>query len=371
MADSSRTADALVVSGWSAISPFGLGAKRFADGLLGGEPAVTEVDQEIWPGPFVRAGLVPDFTIVDVLGRKGTRSMDRATALAVATVGMLLEQNPAGLTDRPESIGLVLGTGSGSVQSIMDFTRDSLIGEKPFHVDPARFPNTVMNRAAGASAIWYGLKGPNTTIAGGALTGLLALNYAGRLFRREHCETIVCGAVEEFSIQRGWLECHARNRAAGPLGEGCATFLLESAGAAHRNGRTPLATVLGAGFGAFHRPGTAREALARCTAQALRRAGADPADVRVHVPSIAEGRLREQENAGVHDVVGTPPRRWNCLRQIGDTGAASAAFQLAAALAIGAEHPDLAGRLALVTSVERDGTVGCTVLRYGAGQAAS
>ena len=372
MADSPRADDALVVSGWSAVSPFGLGAKRFADGLLGGERTVAALDQEIWPGPFEKAALVPGFDLVEVLGRKGTRSMDRATGLAVAAVGMLLDQHAAGLSERPESIGLVLGTGSGSVQSIMDFTRDSLVGEKPFHVDPARFPNTVMNRAAGASAIWYGLKGPNSTIAGGALTGLLALNYAGRLFRREHCETIVCGAVEEYSVQRSWLECHARPRAAGPLGEGSATFLLESAGSARRNDRPRLATVLGSAFGAFHRPGTARAALARCTAQALRRAGVEPATVRVHLPSDAERRLREQENDAVDDVIGdVAPLRWNCWRQIGDTGAASAAFQLAAALALGQEHPDLGGEIALVTSVERDGTVGCTVLRYGDPEATS
>ncbi|GAA3299015.1 hypothetical protein GCM10020295_36110 [Streptomyces cinereospinus] len=107
--------------------------------------------------------------------------MDRVTALAVTAVGGLVEAVAEELAARPEQTALVLGTGSGSVQSIMDFTRDSLSGERPYHVEPARFPNTVMNRAAGQSAIWHRIKGPNTTVAGGSLTGLLALNYALRL----------------------------------------------------------------------------------------------------------------------------------------------------------------------------------------------
>ncbi|MEK8171048.1 beta-ketoacyl synthase N-terminal-like domain-containing protein [Streptomyces sp. M19] len=88
--------------------------------------------------------------------------------------------------------------------------RDSLVGDRPFYVDPARFPNTVLNSAAGRSAIWHRLKGPNATVAGGHATGLLALRYAMRLQRAGRATTVVCGAVEEFSSARAWLEWHAR-----------------------------------------------------------------------------------------------------------------------------------------------------------------
>lgn len=204
--------DTLVVSGWSVASPYGLGAQAFAEGVRGLRDAVRAGDEEADLGPYERAGRIPDFDVRAVLGRKGTRAMDRATGLAVATAGMLLEQAGAGLAEEvPEAVGMVLGTGHGSVQSIMDFTRDSLTGEKPFHVDPALFPNTVMNRAAGQSAIWHTLRGPNTTVSGGALTGLLALSYAARLLRRRHCEAVLCGAVEEFSRERAWLEYRARS----------------------------------------------------------------------------------------------------------------------------------------------------------------
>ncbi|NJP96348.1 3-oxoacyl-ACP synthase [Nonomuraea sp. FMUSA5-5] len=356
--------DELVMSGWSVASPFGLGVDPFAAGIgAGRRPVSTPVS-----GPFDEACVIPGFDIPAVLGPKGTRAMDRATGIAVAGVGMLLEQYGAGLTDRPESVGLVLGTGSGSVQSIIDFTRESMTGDKPYHVDPARFPNTVMNRAAGQSAIWHGLKGPNATVAGGAATGLLALNYATRLLRRGRCETILCGAVEEFSEHRGRLAWQAGHRDE-PLGEGCAIFLMETGRSAARAGRTPLATVLGSRFAAFTELEEAGPCLAGCVTGLLERLWLDPGDVRLVAASGTRGGLGEQEELGISESVGTGAARLRCRDVLGDMAAASAAFQVAAVLAAGGPRASGArpGDIALVTTMDRDGVTGCTVLRLEAG----
>ncbi|MFF0445688.1 beta-ketoacyl synthase N-terminal-like domain-containing protein [Streptomyces sp. NPDC004609] len=358
--------DTLVVSGWSAASPYGLGAAAFAAGVREDRDAVRPGDRDL--GPYERAGLLPDFDIRRVLGRKGTRAMDRATAIAVATVGMLLEEAGPGLAaDRPEAVGMVLGTGHGSVQSIMDFTRDSLTGEKPYHVDPAAFPNTVMNRAAGQSAIWHTLRGPNTTLAGGAPTGLLTLSYAARLLRRGHCEAVLCGAVEEFSAERAWLEYRARTgsahrQPAGPLGEGCALFLLEPYGRALAHGRTAHASLLSCRFTAFHDPEDAPRAVTRAVTEALKDASVEPGEVALLVPSDTGGPLGAREDAALGAVFGeSGPPRLRLRRLIGDTSAASASLQLAAAVCV----PDGRRRPVLITSVDPDGQTGAVVLRTG------
>ncbi|WP_327258008.1 beta-ketoacyl synthase N-terminal-like domain-containing protein [Streptomyces sp. NBC_01244] len=356
-------AGTLVVSGWSAASPYGLGADAFTAGLAAGDPATHPLPDPA--GPYDRAGIVPGFDIRAVLGRKGTRAMDRATALAVATAGLLLDSAGPGLAqDLPDDIGMVLGTGHGSVQSIMDFTRSSLTAEKPIHVDPAHFPNTVMNKAAGQSAIWHRLRGPNTTVAGGAVTGLLALNYAARLLRQGHCEAVLCGAVEEFSAERAWLEYRGRapHRPAGPLGEGCALFLLESAARARAYGRTAVATVRGARFIAFSEPEGTGPAVVRAVTEVLKEADVRPEDVRLLVPSDCGGVLGGREESALAGVFadGGGRRSVRLRRLIGDTSAASSAFQLAAA--VSAARP---GELVLVTSVDPDGQVGATVLEAG------
>ena len=356
--------DSLVMSGWSVASPFGLGAGPFTAGLGAGRRPVSAPDA----GPFGEACVIPGFDVAAVLGAKGTRAMDRATGIAVAGVGMLLDEYGGAAPGRPGDVGLVLGTGSGSVQSIIDFTRESMTGEKPYSVDPARFPNTVMNRAAGQSAIWHGLKGPNATVAGGAATGLLALNYAVRLLRRGRCETILCGAVEEFSEHRGWLAWNAGQRDE-PLGEGCAIFLLEPAENAVRAGRTPLATVLGSRFAAFGEVEEAGRSLAGCVTGLLERLGLRADDVRLVVDSGAPGVLGERERAGIAAAIGAGAVRLPCRELLGDLAAASASFQLATALAAASRSPAPAPapEVVLVTTVDRDGVAGCTVLRLEAG----
>ncbi|MGH8920790.1 MAG: beta-ketoacyl synthase N-terminal-like domain-containing protein, partial [Actinomycetes bacterium] len=51
--------------------------------------------------------------------------------------------------------------------------------------------------------------------------------------------------------------------------------------------------------------------------------------------------------------------------RIGDVSAASGSFQIAVLLATAAEDPEAAGRIAVVTSADRDGSLACAVLRLG------
>jgi len=370
----------IVVSAWTATSPFGRGADALARGLAAGRAATADLDRATWPGPFDRAALIPGFDVAGILGRRGTRSMDRITGITVSTVGMLLHDSglldrDGGVVEDPDNVGLVLGSG-GSVQSTMDFTLEGLTGEKPYHVDPARFPNAVMNRAAGQSAIWYGLKGPNATVFGGAVTGLLALSYAARLLRFGRCDVLLCGAAEEFSPRRAWLVARTRGgeATAEPLGEGCVMLLLESSATARRCGRRALASVLATRFAAGDEHDGPRQTLARCVNRALAESGVDARELRLVATSGADGALGKEEEAALADVLGENPAprgplRLEPRRLLGDTSTASAAFQIAAVLAAARDRADLDGAVALVTSVDPIGVVGCVVLRlYPEGQ---
>ncbi|MFF4227652.1 beta-ketoacyl synthase N-terminal-like domain-containing protein [Streptomyces sp. NPDC001820] len=337
-----------VITAWSAISPFGFGADAFRAGLRAGIPAATA------------ARLVPDFDARTVLGKKGTRSMDRVTALSVAAVGELAGRPDApGTPAEGPAPGLVLGT-SGSVQSTMDFTRSSLDGDRPFYVDPARFPNTVMNCAAGQCAIWHGLKGPNATIAGGRAAGLLALNYARRLQVGGRAGTLFCGGAEEYSHARARLHRHGAGSPERPvLGEGAAVLRLEPAGSAAA-GRDGLAEVVALEFGVYEDADGIRATLLGCLRRVLERAGARPADIALVAPGEAGG----EEQAALADLFGRqPPAEVDCTGLIGDSAAAAASFQLLAVLVRAEDDPALAGRLALVTAVDHDGTLGCALLR--------
>lgn len=373
MALDTRTGGPLI-SAWAAVSPWGPHGADFADGLAAARRTERPVDAGEWTVPQPTACLVPDFRIKEVLGRKGTRTMDRATGLAVTALRQLLTGGGAGRGDGTverlpgvgEDAGLALGTSTGSAQSSMDLTRESLTSSRPFFVDPARVPNSVMNCATGASAIWHRLKGPNATIAGGRAAGLLALQYALRLQRAGRAETVLCGAVEEFSAARAWLDWHSRpaGREAAVLGEGAAFWLMEPAATATAHGRGGLAEVLGLEFGFAADGGSARAVLAEVLQRLLDRTGTTGDQLWAVADGRAPGAEGEAERAALAELLGDHrPLRPAPAESIGDTCAASAAFQISAVLALAERGDAEPGSLALITSVDRDGVVGAALLR--------
>ncbi|MFF5205881.1 beta-ketoacyl synthase N-terminal-like domain-containing protein [Streptosporangium sp. NPDC000396] len=347
-----------VISAWSAVSPFGIGREVFRAGLLEGRNTAAAVDHRQWQVPDQQACLVPGFDLRQVLGKKGTRSMDRLTGLAVSAVGQLLHDvGGPEAAGTGEDIGLVLGT-MGSVQSMMSFTRTSMLGEKPFFVDPSLMPNAVMNCAAGQSAIWHQLKGPNATIAGCRPAGLSALSYTRRLLFSGRAQRVLCGGVDEYSNARAWLEHHSRAEEgiAFPLGEGCAVLLVEPS--SHAALGRPLAEILAVQT-RVALGGDAVSALAACVRDALRRAQVRPEEMWAACTS-------EVDTGPEHEVLAdlNPELTWiPCAGLLGDTGAASATFQIASVLSTAERDPAAANQIAVITSVDRSGPVGCAVLR--------
>lgn len=326
-----------VITAWTAVSPFGLDRSSFVDGLRSGRPALADCGLAGCVDVPHQAATVPGFDVRELLGPKGTRSMDRVTALAVWAVGQLTGACPVDPADRT---ALVLGT-MGSLQSTMDFVRPSFTAAKPYLVDPGAMPNAVMNCAAGRCAIRHGLTGPNVTLAGGRVAGLSALDHGRRLLRGGRSNRVLVGGVEEYTPARAWLE--RLGGSGGPLGEGCVVLQVEPYGASAD--RSPLAEVLQvrsqvAVDGDFGR------ALDGCARAVVNRAGADFADVAI--------TSMPDRSSGV--VSGTP-----LASLIGDTGTASALFQVAEVLDIAARRN--LGGLALIGSWDREGMVSCALLR--------
>jgi 3-oxoacyl-[acyl-carrier-protein] synthase II len=355
------TAPRATIRAWSAVSPFGTGQDSFIEGLRSARDTAVVPDPEHWEVTDASAHLVPEFEVRAVLGKKNTRSMDRATGLAVLAVRQLIDAD----TPKPDTddTALVLGTTGGSLHSIATFTRDSLTSAKPYLVDPARFPNAVMNCAAGTSAIWHALRGPNATIAAGRVTGLHALSYALRLLDGKRAAAVFCGAVEEYSATRSWIEGAGRDEAAPSsgkvLGEGCAMLRIDPAGPIG-DGETALADVLTVEFGIFDDDPVA--VLTACLRRAVDRTGITAADIWATSSGTPGGGLAGVEERVLTTVLGDVAAvRIPAL--FGDTGAATVPFQIVTTLASAQDAPDASGRVAVITAVDPDGEAGCALLR--------
>lgn len=325
----------LSIDAWTAVSPYGLGRRAFVEGIRSGTR----------PGGAAEVR-VPDFEPRELLGRKGTRSMDRVTAMALVAVGDLFAgSRPAD----PERTAVALAT-AGAMQGMYDFTRGSLLAAKPYHVDPAVIPNGLMNCAASRTAIWHGLRGPNVTIASGRVGALQALATAGRLVRTGRARRVVVGAVEESSAVRTAVE-HASGRPPGPQGEGCVLFLVGPLGGG--------VEVLGVRSRVFEQDDPA-SGVRECLRDVLAACRTDPREVGVALLSRPHGVLGDQEADAVASVLGPAAVAGAPdLAPLGETAAVTGAFHIAAYLATAPR----AGQLTAVVSVDPGGGVACALLR--------
>jgi 3-oxoacyl-[acyl-carrier-protein] synthase II len=339
-----------VITGWSAVSPFGHGRTAFAAGIRSGRPTAVAIDPDRWSVPDPRACLVPDFDVGKVVGGKGVKHLDRASTLALAAVGELVEPG----VDTGHRAGVVLGTTSGSLQTEMDHMRDSLVKAKPHFLDPKTLAGGSMNCAAAQCAIRYGITGPNTTVAGGRSAALYALGYSCRLLAADRADSVIVGAVEEYSAARSWLAHHGRSQEP-LLGEGAAFFRVESGGA----DRAPLAEVLAVETRVCLGD-TAYPVLVDCVRALLHRGSVRARDVWAVVLTTTSGPEREaMADLFAPDVLARIPD----ARQIGDTGAASSAFAIASALSVAERVPEAAGRPVVIMSTDPNGAVAGVLLR--------
>jgi 3-oxoacyl-[acyl-carrier-protein] synthase II len=129
-------------------------------------------------------------------------------------------------------------------------------------VSPMAFANTVINAAAGQTAIWHNLRGANSTVATGSTSGISAVGHAAELIQRGRATVALAGGVDELSVESflgfgraGFLctnGCHPETpvpfdaqRNGFALGEGACILVLEDLEHAKSRGAKPLAEIGG------------------------------------------------------------------------------------------------------------------------------
>lgn len=192
----------IVITGIGVVAPNGIGKEEFwrncAAGVSGIKP-ITLFDTSRYRCRY--AGEISNFQPEKYLGSKGLRNLDRTTLLALVAAKLAIEDAKLKITDENcNDIGVVLGSTMGSVHSISTFDIESL-REGPRYVNPALFPNTVINSPASQISIRFGIKGLNSTIGTGFTASLNALEYAVDMLRLGRVKTLLVGGVEELCIE--------------------------------------------------------------------------------------------------------------------------------------------------------------------------
>src|ERR1051326_9129394 len=255
----------VAITGAGVITSFGDSPAAFHSALCSGEKAAYRRDgSEAGVSACRQGGHIGSFQPELYLRGNPRRPLDRTGRIGAAAAMLALEDS--GWTAeilRSHDVGLVLGTMFGSIHTISEFDRRGLT-EGPSYVSPMDFANTVLNAAAGQTAIWHNLRGINSTIACGAISGLMALGYAADLIRYGGPTALLAGGADEFCFesfcgfdQAGLLcQCNGHSefpvpfsaqRSGFALGEGAALLMLEEWSAAVERGAPILGEIRGHG----------------------------------------------------------------------------------------------------------------------------
>ena len=336
MSEMSRVSRRVVITGAGLLSSLGDDAAALHAALVAGESGIRPIT--IFPTAglgCVQGGEIRDFDAAAYLGaERNVRPLDRLSRLVAAAAGRALAGagwTPADLAGRPEGheVGLVLGTMFCGLRTIAEFDRRNLT-RGPSYASPLDFANTVINAAAGQTAIWHGLTGVNSTVAGGAASGLQAIAQGAELIRSGRADAVLAGGADElcfetfYGFYRAGQLCGSVPATSGggefpipfdarrngfALAEGAALVMLEEADAAAARGARVLAEVRGHGtaFDSSRGEDDARasRAVARAIAAALADAGVE-ADAVGFVSAAANGSVRgdRHEAAGLAAALG-------------------------------------------------------------------
>jgi 3-oxoacyl-[acyl-carrier-protein] synthase II len=259
---------AAYITGIGVVSPIGVGRKRFWSSLLANESGagpITLFDSE---GFEVRiAAECTDFDPTDFMNRKVAARTDRFAQMGFASAKLALEDASAGaeLNERPERVGLILGSGIGGVMS-METTQATIDSRGPARVNPFSVTKIMPNSGAAHIAIQLGVQGPSATPALSCSCGTEAMGLGYDLIRRGDADVVICGASEATItpvIVAGFIAMRAMSRrnddpegACRPydadhtgflIGEGAGVVILESAESVERRGAEPYAKITGVG----------------------------------------------------------------------------------------------------------------------------
>jgi 3-oxoacyl-[acyl-carrier-protein] synthase II len=281
----------VAITGMGVVTSLGNSPTEFHSALCAGRQASYRREScKLDDASCTQGGSISSFEPESYLSGKPLRPLDRTGRIVAAAARLALENSGwvAALL-RNHDVGLVLGTMFGSVRTIAEFDRRGLT-QGPACVSPLDFANTVLNAAAGQTAIWHNLRGINSTIACGSCSGLMALGYAADLIRYRGHTAILAGGADEFCFEsfcgfdRAGLLCKANGhddfpvpfaaaRSGFALGEAAALLMLEEWDSALARGATIIGEIRG--HGNAYDPGGNRECRPETIARAMEAAVAD------------------------------------------------------------------------------------------------
>jgi 3-oxoacyl-[acyl-carrier-protein] synthase II len=326
-----------VITGLGAVMPIGNDFPTYWSNLVAGVTGTRLIQGFDATGFEVQiAAEVLDFDPAAAMDPKMARRMTRFIHFAMAAGKEAIADSGidfAAMTeDERDRVGVVVNTGGGGIEAIIDGTHvhDS---KGPRFVSPFAVPALSGSMGAALLSIEYGLTGPVMTQVAACATSVIAFHDALRLIRTGECDVVLTGGSEAPVVPMGvaalgnMTALSRRNdspeTASRPfdqtrdgfvLGEGGGVVVVESLAHALERGATPIAEVIGGALtaDAFHisAPEPSGRGQARAMTLALKNAGVAPDEIDYIVAHGTATPLNDQtETRAIKTAYGDHARR--------------------------------------------------------------
>jgi 3-oxoacyl-[acyl-carrier-protein] synthase II len=333
-ADPNRRA---VITGLGAVMPIGNDFPTYWSNLVAGVTGTRLIQGFDATGFEVQiAAEVLDFDPAAAMDPKMARRMTRFIHFAMAAGKEAVADSGidfASMTeDQRDRVGVVVNTGGGGIEAIIDGTHvhDT---KGPRFVSPFAVPALSGSMGAALLSIEYGLTGPVMTQVAACATSVIAFHDALRLIRSGECDVVLTGGSEAPIVPMGvaalgnMTALSRRNdspeTASRPfdltrdgfvLGEGGGVVVVESLAHALDRGATPIAEVIGGALtaDAFHisAPEPSGRGQARAMTLALKNAEVAPNEIDYIVAHGTATQLNDQtETRAIKTAYGDHARR--------------------------------------------------------------
>jgi 3-oxoacyl-[acyl-carrier-protein] synthase II len=326
-----------VITGLGAIMPIGNDFPTYWSNLVAGVTGTRLIQGFDATGFEVRiAAEVLGFDPAAAMDPKMARRMTRFIHFAMAAGREAIADSGidfAAMTeDERDRVGVVVNTGGGGIEAIIDGTHvhDS---KGPRFVSPFAVPALSGSMGAALLSIEYGLTGPVMTQVAACATSVIAFHDALRLIRSGECDVVLTGGSEAPIVPMGVAALanmtalskrndspetasrpFDRTRDGFVLGEGGGVVVVESLAHALDRGATPMAEVIGGALtaDAFHisAPEPSGRGQARAMTLALKNAGVAPNEIDYIVAHGTATPLNDQtETRAIKTAYGDYARR--------------------------------------------------------------
>ncbi len=261
----------VVITGIGVLTCFGAGLEPFESAIFNGVSGVrkiTNFDASEWPCNI--AAELPEYDSTPYISPKNAKRYDRYIVASVCASKMAIEMSGLDLNTVDKlRTGIYIASGIGGLDTFLEEAH-SIVEKGWRRVSPFFIPNAIANMASGVVAMETGLMGPNFSIVSACASSAHSIGEAFRLIKHGYADVMIAGgsetSVNEFGVA-GFTNMKAitmnfndePHRSSRPfdakrdgfvMGEGAATFVLESLEYALARGANIIAEVVGYGASA-------------------------------------------------------------------------------------------------------------------------